>query len=204
MPDVQDVPGARRPAARHSCAVGRMRVRVAVDALGGDREPAEIVAGAVAAATSDVQPIIYGPAGLDSHGLDHVVTSEIVEMDDKPGRRRSRQAGLVARPGRSRGRRRVRLTSSSRRGTPAPFSRPACSISVACTGSSVPGSPSSSLPNTGPSCSSTRARTLTPRPEHLLQFGHMGVDLRRGGPRYRAILASASSRSARSRRRATS
>ena len=51
-----------------------MRVRVAVDALGGDREPAEIVAGALVAVSADVKPIIYGPAGLDTHGLDHVVT----------------------------------------------------------------------------------------------------------------------------------
>ncbi len=61
-----------------------MRVRVAVDALGGDREPAEIVAGAVAAATSHVHPIVYGPVELDTHGLEHVVTTEMVEMDDKP------------------------------------------------------------------------------------------------------------------------
>ena len=61
-----------------------MRVRVAVDALGGDRDPAERVAGALAAETSEVQPVIYGPAGLDTCGLDHVVTSGMVEMDDKP------------------------------------------------------------------------------------------------------------------------
>jgi glycerol-3-phosphate acyltransferase PlsX len=61
-----------------------VRVRVAVDALGGDREPAEIIAGALAAVTPEVRPVIYGPAGLDTHGLDHVVTSGVVEMDDKP------------------------------------------------------------------------------------------------------------------------
>ena len=61
-----------------------MRVRVAVDALGGDREPAEIVAGALAAVTPEVEPIIYGPADLDTHGLAHVITSGMVEMDDKP------------------------------------------------------------------------------------------------------------------------
>ncbi|MSO94810.1 MAG: phosphate acyltransferase PlsX [Thermoleophilia bacterium] len=61
-----------------------MRVRIAVDALGGDRDPVERVAGALAAETSEVQPVIYGPAGLDTCGLDHVVTHGMVEMDDKP------------------------------------------------------------------------------------------------------------------------
>jgi gamma-D-glutamyl-L-lysine dipeptidyl-peptidase len=36
-------------------------VRVAVDAMGGDRAPEEIVAGALAAATDDVTPVLYGP-----------------------------------------------------------------------------------------------------------------------------------------------
>ena len=61
-----------------------MRRRVAVDALGGDHPPEEIVAGAVAAANEGVEPVIFGPAELDTHGLAHVVTSEMVEMDDKP------------------------------------------------------------------------------------------------------------------------
>jgi len=36
-------------------------LRVAVDALGGDRPPEEIVAGAVAAAGPDLIPVVYGP-----------------------------------------------------------------------------------------------------------------------------------------------
>jgi glycerol-3-phosphate acyltransferase PlsX len=59
-------------------------VRVAVDALGGDRAPGEIVAGAQEAASRSLQPILFGPAGLDAGGLEHVVTDEVVEMDDKP------------------------------------------------------------------------------------------------------------------------
>ena len=61
-----------------------MRRRVAVDALGGDHPPEEIIAGAVVAARDGVEPVIFGPADLDTHGLEHVVTSEMVEMDDKP------------------------------------------------------------------------------------------------------------------------
>jgi glycerol-3-phosphate acyltransferase PlsX len=55
-----------------------------VDALGGDHPPEEIIAGAVVAARDGVEPVIFGPADLDTHGLEHVVTSEMVEMDDKP------------------------------------------------------------------------------------------------------------------------
>ena len=61
-----------------------MPVRVAVDALGGDRGPEEIVAGARDAATSGIEPIVFGPADLDPLGLAHVVTDGAIEMDDKP------------------------------------------------------------------------------------------------------------------------
>jgi glycerol-3-phosphate acyltransferase PlsX len=57
-------------------------IRVAVDALGGDRAPAEIVAGAAAAASPEIEPILYGPAGLGSLGLELVATSGSIDMDD--------------------------------------------------------------------------------------------------------------------------
>jgi glycerol-3-phosphate acyltransferase PlsX len=59
-------------------------VRVAVDALGGDRAPEEIVAGALDAAAPGLRPILYGPAGLDASGLEHVVAEGRVEMHEKP------------------------------------------------------------------------------------------------------------------------
>ena len=59
-------------------------IRIAVDALGGDRAPEEVVAGAVEAATDEIQPILFGPAGLDAQGLDHVVTTQAIGMDEKP------------------------------------------------------------------------------------------------------------------------
>ena len=61
-----------------------MSVRVAVDALGGDRAPQEIVAGALDAASPDIRPVLFGPPGLASGGLEHVVTEGAVAMDDKP------------------------------------------------------------------------------------------------------------------------
>ncbi len=57
-------------------------VRVAVDALGGDRAPDEIVAGASAAASSGIQPVLFGPATLSTHGLELVQASEWIDMDD--------------------------------------------------------------------------------------------------------------------------
>ena len=57
-------------------------IRVAVDALGGDRSPEEIVAGAAAAASSEIRPTLFGPPGLESHGLPLVEASESISMDD--------------------------------------------------------------------------------------------------------------------------
>jgi glycerol-3-phosphate acyltransferase PlsX len=57
-------------------------VRVAVDALGGDLAPEEIVLGAVDAASTDIEPILFGPASLDTHGVRRVGTTESIDMDD--------------------------------------------------------------------------------------------------------------------------
>src|SRR5436309_4393955 len=59
-------------------------IRVAVDALGGDRAPEEVVAGAAEAASDEIQPILFGPAGLDTQGLELVVTTQAIGMDEKP------------------------------------------------------------------------------------------------------------------------
>jgi phosphate acyltransferase len=59
-------------------------IRVAVDAMGGDRGPEEIVAGAVDAASDTVQPVIVGPRGLDTQGLELIEAPEVIAMDEKP------------------------------------------------------------------------------------------------------------------------
>jgi glycerol-3-phosphate acyltransferase PlsX len=59
-------------------------IRVAVDAMGGDRGPAEIVAGAVDAASGTVQPVIVGPRGLDTQGLELIEAPDVIAMDEKP------------------------------------------------------------------------------------------------------------------------
>ena len=57
-------------------------VRVAVDALGGDHAPDEVVLGAVDAASDDIEPVLVGPPSLDSHGLTLIEASEAIDMDD--------------------------------------------------------------------------------------------------------------------------
>ena len=57
-------------------------IRVAIDALGGDRAPEEIVLGAVDARSVAIEPVLFGPAGLDTHGVPLVETTESIDMED--------------------------------------------------------------------------------------------------------------------------
>ena len=58
--------------------------RVAVDALGGDNAPREVILGALDAAAGGIEVVLYGPAGLDAQGLSLVETTGVIEMADKP------------------------------------------------------------------------------------------------------------------------
>src|SRR5436309_80631 len=81
--ELWDVQGPRGRAAPHRRSV-RAMPRIAVDAMGGDRGPAEVVAGALEAAGDGLTPILYGSAGVDPKGLELRETHGVVEMDDKP------------------------------------------------------------------------------------------------------------------------
>jgi phosphate acyltransferase len=59
-------------------------IRVAVDAMGGDRGPEEIVAGALDAASDTVWPVIVGPRDLDTRGLESIESADVIAMDEKP------------------------------------------------------------------------------------------------------------------------
>jgi glycerol-3-phosphate acyltransferase PlsX len=61
-----------------------MSARIAVDAMGGDNAPDEIVAGALEARSDGIEPILFGTAGLDTGGLELVEAPETIEMDEKP------------------------------------------------------------------------------------------------------------------------
>ena len=74
-----------------------MAARVAVDAMGGDKAPDEIVAGALEAASPEITPVLVGPPGLDTGGLELVEARTTIAMDEKPADavRTKRDSSLV-------------------------------------------------------------------------------------------------------------
>jgi phosphate acyltransferase len=73
---------------------------VAVDAMGGDKAPAEIVEGALRAAEQHgVEVVLVGPPDQvgDTRGLDLVACTEVIGMDEDPagGVRRKKDSSLV-------------------------------------------------------------------------------------------------------------
>ena len=58
---------------------------IAVDAMGGDKAPAEIVAGARQAAAEGIPVLLVGPADLAGRGeLELLVATEVIGMDEDP------------------------------------------------------------------------------------------------------------------------
>jgi phosphate acyltransferase len=82
-------------------AVSRLRseLPVAVDAMGGDRAPDEIVAGARRAADEGVPVLLVGPPDIlgDPLGLEVVACTEVIVMDEDAGQavRRKKDSSLV-------------------------------------------------------------------------------------------------------------
>ena len=73
---------------------------VAVDAMGGDRAPDEVVAGALRAAEDErIRVVLVGKPEVlgDTGGLEVVAASEVIGMDDDPGSsvRRKKDASMV-------------------------------------------------------------------------------------------------------------
>jgi glycerol-3-phosphate acyltransferase PlsX len=151
-----------------------LTVRVAVDALGGDSAPGEVVAGALEAASATIDPILFGPRGLETGGLQFVETTQQVGMDEKPAEavRAKRDSSLVA-ACRAVGEGRAdAVVSAGNTGAmlaacllevqrlPGVF-RPAIGVVI----------PS----QRGPSVLIDAGANADARPEHLLQFAHMGA-----------------------------
>ena len=151
-----------------------MTVRVAVDALGGDHAPDEVVAGAEAAASDSIAPVLYGPAGLDAHGLELVPCSEEISMSDKPAEavRAKPDSSLV---------RAVRAVGDD---------DAAAVVSAGNTGAMLAASllhvrrlPGVYRPGiaivipgrSGPTVLIDAGANADARPEHLVQFAHMGT-----------------------------
>src|SRR6266516_746548 len=77
-------PIAAATSSRSALPLRSPMVRVAVDAMGGDRGPAEVVAGAVDAASDTVHPVIVGPQGVETQGLELIEAPDVIAMDEKP------------------------------------------------------------------------------------------------------------------------
>jgi glycerol-3-phosphate acyltransferase PlsX len=152
--------------------------RIAVDAMGGDRGPEEIVAGALEAAHSGdtsggLTPILFGPAGLETHGLELRETTEVIGMDEKPA------DAVRAKPGSS-------LVAAVRAVAQGEAD---AVVSAGNTGAMlaagllelrrIPGvlRPAIAVPipaKRGPSVLLDAGANADARPEHLVQFGTMG------------------------------
>jgi len=107
---VAEVGGATAPAAEPAAASPVRRAPVvAVDAMGGDRAPAEVVAGALLSAEAGISVLLVGQEpvvaplldGLDTRALAATVellhAGEVVAMDDDPAKsvRRKKDSSLV-------------------------------------------------------------------------------------------------------------
>src|SRR5438045_8891675 len=71
---------------------------IAVDAMGGDRAPDEILAGVRAAVELGIPVVVVGPADLQGRGdLELIVASEVTEMHDDAAQavRRKKESTLV-------------------------------------------------------------------------------------------------------------
>ncbi len=148
--------------------------RVAVDAMGGDRAPQEIVAGALEAARHGVTAVLVGPPGLDTGGLELIEASEAIAMDEKPAdavRGKPDSSLVVACKAAGDGRADAVVSAGNTgamlaaglvhmRRLPGVL-RPAIAVPL----------PS----QRGPSVLLDAGANADARPEHLLQFAHMGA-----------------------------
>jgi glycerol-3-phosphate acyltransferase PlsX len=148
-------------------------IRVAVDAMGGDRAPGEIVAGALEAASDTLRPILFGPAGLETGGLELVETTETIGMHEKPAEavRAKRDSSLVAA---------VRAVADGKADAVLSAGNTGAMLAAGLLElRRLPGvmRPAIAVPipsRRGPSVLLDSGANADARAEHLLQFAHMG------------------------------
>jgi glycerol-3-phosphate acyltransferase PlsX len=148
--------------------------RVAVDALGGDNAPGEVILGALDAAASGTDVVLYGPAGLDTHGLPLVEATEVIEMADKPAEavRAKPDSSLVAA---------VRAVADGRADAVVSAGNTGAMLAAGLIHlRRLPGvmRPAIAVPipaRQGPSVLLDAGANADARPDHLLQFAHMGA-----------------------------
>jgi glycerol-3-phosphate acyltransferase PlsX len=141
--------------------------------MGGDHGPEEIVAGALLARSAEIEPILVGPPNLDTGGLELVEAPETIGMHDKPAEavRAKPQSSLVV-ACRLVGTRAAAVVSAGNTGA----MLAACLIEIG----RIRGvhRPAIAVPipaRRGPSVLLDAGANADARPDHLLQFGHMGA-----------------------------
>jgi phosphate acyltransferase len=148
-------------------------IRVAVDAMGSDLGADEVIAGALEAASDEIVPVIYGSAGLDTGGLALVETTQVVGMDEKPADafRTKEDSSLV---------RAVKAVADEEAdAVVSPGNTGAMLASGLVLLRRLPGvrRPAIAVPipaRNGPSVLIDAGANAEARPEHLVQFAHMG------------------------------
>jgi glycerol-3-phosphate acyltransferase PlsX len=148
--------------------------RIAVDAMGGDRAPEEVVAGAVEAAADGIEPVLFGPRGLDTGGLELVEAEQVLAMEEKPAEavRAKPDSSLVA-ACRAVGRGDADAVVSAGN-TGAMLA--ACFLELRrLSGVARPAIAVVIPTKRGPSVLIDAGANADARPEHLLQFAHMGA-----------------------------
>ncbi len=146
--------------------------------MGSDRGAVEIVAGAKEAQSPAVQPLIVGPSGLDTMGLELIEASEVIEMDEKPtdAVRAKRDSSLVVACAAVGDGRADAMVTPGNTGAMLAASlryirrldgvlRPAIAVVLPA--------------REGPNVLVDAGANADGRPEHLFQFAHMGAILSR-------------------------
>src|SRR3954464_9126578 len=148
--------------------------RIAVGAMGGDRGPDEIVAGALAARSDSLTPVLFGDAGTDARGLELVETHGTIEMREKPADavRAKPDSSLVAS---------VRAVHEGKADAVVSAGNTGAMLVVGLLElRRIPGvmRPAIAVPipaQNGPSVLLDAGANADARPEHLLQFATMGA-----------------------------
>jgi len=149
-------------------------IRIAVDAMGGDRGPEEVVAGALDARSDTLAPVLVGPAGLETQGLELIEAPDVVAMDEKPtdAVRTKPNSSLVVACGAVRDGRAQAVVSAGNTGA----MLAACLLEIR----RLPGVRRPAIAVTIPSRKGASVlldagANADARPEDLLQFAHMGA-----------------------------
>jgi phosphate acyltransferase len=148
--------------------------RIAVDAMGSDRSPDEIVAGALEARADGIEPILFGDPSIDPRGLELHETSSVIAMDERPAEavRGKPESSLVQA---------VRAVAEGRADAVVSAGNTGAMLAAGLLElRRIPGvmRPAIAVPipaRRGPSVLLDCGANADARPEHLLQFAAMGA-----------------------------